>query len=661
VDDVVERLPALPKASRKALERLVKEANPVAQLSVESGGGKGGSANASAKGQPAAKAKSAATKAKTKAGGTLVSNLGGSAPDELAARGWSRVEPNGAEHSEDDEPEGEEECGLPAFTESLTLVPALMKMLKPEELKGETPEELVRTGLKVFKVQAIEPVIETEAVQLDNVLQLAADRGINMPVAAHIGRAAAVKALIDVKGRLDEAAKWASKSEAKKEAGLDVSAIAAAAAAGAIAGVGNGESKESGDAAKNLADTRAQERVRAVARNPQSMATLEGLEKMVTAGGESEEGMSDREEKAQAAKFLEAHKQAERGDPALANLLHTIKIPTVSGMLASASELGEGWIGGEGSSAKVEGRVIKMVRLVQDYIPTAIADAHLDDGCDNANKLAATAFFGNLFKMGASSTTFQLRDAVDSSFHSMVPGKSSEDAKELIDKSMHAVGVAHHHAHPRDSTIYEVMAALQRASIGAKGDAAMHNTVLGLFFSAYAKAFASFQQSSKAMPTFAGVWEKVKTTDKYKELTSASNQKVIGLLARVEALEREKKKGGTTAQPGQGLKAGQPGQYKGGQPGAQNGTTAKLHEEKPPPEPPKPLGDAKPNKYQGEARAKLRLKMLEARAEMNQTQTFAKAAEEAKKDDAAQLRATANEKAAEYEALLAKLKEKKDE
>ena len=83
--------------------------------------------------------------------------------------------------------------------------------------------------------------------------------------------------------------------------------------------------------------------------------------------------------------------------------------------------------------------------------------------------------------------------------------------------------------------------------------------------------------------------------------------------------------------------------------------------EKPPPEPPKPLGDAKPNKYQGEARAKLRLKMLEARAEMNQTQTFAKAAEEAKKDDAAQLRATANEKAAEYEALLAKLKEKKDE
>ena len=46
---------------------------------------------------------------------------------------------------------------------------------------------------------------------------------------------------------------------------------------------------------------------------------------------------------------------------------------------------------------------------------------------------------------------------------------------------------------------------------------------------------------------------------------------------------------------------------------------------------------------------------------MNQTQTFAKAAEEAKKDDAAQLRATANEKAAEYEALLAKLKEKKDE
>ena len=656
VDDVVERLPALPKASRKALERLVKEANPVAQLSVESGGGKGGSANTSASGPSAAKANA---KGKTKAGSAQAGSFGGQAPDELASRGWSRVEP--AEELAAPEEEISIESGLPAFTDALSLVPELMEMLKPEELEGSMPEDLVRTGLKIFKVDSIEAVIETEAAQLDSILAIAASRGAKLPNAKHVGRAAAVKNLLELKRSFDEAAKPSSTEPgtSKLQGHVDVSAIAAAAAAGAIAGVGNGDSKESGDAAKNLAEARAQDRVRAVARNAGSVAALEALEQMVHKCGELSEGSSEAEGKAQAIKFLEAHKQAERDDPALANLLHTHKIPTVSGMLASASELGEGWTGSEGS-ARAETRVIKAARLVQDYIPTAIAEAYLDDACDNATKLVATAFFGNLFKTGASSTTFKLSDAVDSSFHSMVAGKSSEAAKDLIDNSMHAVGLAHHHAHPRDSSIFQVMAELKRASIGAKGDAAMHNTVLGLFFSAYAKAFSSFQQSSKAMPRFEHVWEKVKSNDKYKELTSASNQQIGLLMSRIEALEKKKDSAARTTPPGKTpLQAG--GSTAKLPAGTQPTATPSTTKTKEQPEPPPTTGDARPNKYQGEARVKLRLKMLEARAEMNQTQTLAKAAEEAKKDDAAQLRATANEKAAEYEALLAKLKEKKDE
>ena len=623
-DEFIEDLKELvkvPKATAKKLGALLEAANE-----------RSGQPNGKGKGKaPVAlppKAKTAPAKPKPTAS---VSDL------LMQEAGFIEIEPEDAEGEQQGPTEAS--SAMPDFCMHLELVARLIAQLPEAERKDKTSVvQLVGTALKIFGVESIDGDIELEAVQLEGLLEEAAKMGV--PYQGPIGKVAkakVLKQLIGAKKALDEK-KSASSSPPPISGTTSVAMmaqVATAAAAGALAG--SGDNSSSDNSVKDLASSRALERVYAVAKEKGAYKALMQLEALVNQSDGEDSLTQD-----MAQQFVDQWQEAERDHEALANLLHTTKIPTPTGLLAAPAP---GLVGMAGDGIESAAAVARAARLVQELIPSAIAECMLSDSCDNGTKLAKSAFFGKIMGSGSSSSGgFKLEHLVDVSSRHLVQGKGAEETKALLDNAEKAITLALHEANPRDGSALKVMTEIYKAASGSDGKGSSHNTVYGLFFAAYAEAYERFQTRAGAMPKLKTVWKALQEKRSYKELVSADRARLSKLMERVTALEQRK----TSERPERPKVKAEP------KPTATTPNPS-AGGARPPPTPPE---EPKPNKIQGKARQELRDKMIAAREDYKGADTFAKAAEEAKVDNASLLRAEANEKKKVLDAFNAQLAEK---
>ena len=313
--------------------------------------------------------------------------------------------------------------------------------------------------------------------------------------------------------------------------------VSMATATGAAIGAAMAAASSSGDKEASEQPDAARERVAKVAEDPAARAKLAELKAMgeeALASGEAPKVKS----------FLRAQSDAQVRFESLANLLHTSKIPSPTGMFADPDATLALLKGGGTRDARQGERaeVARAAGKVQKHIIAAIEsniENRLKGG--DAARLASAVFHGQLLGYSSTSGSFQLTEFnSDRALARLVAGTSSQtDAKALLESTMNAIKIAFKLAHPRDVEAEETIIDVSSESTGANGDKEYHNQTFGELFKRFAMAFVKWQEGTFAtMPTLSSAWAKASANPLLKDLLAGHTEREERTRAAEEACKK---------------------------------------------------------------------------------------------------------------------------